>query len=202
MIPSEFGSDTLNEKCAALPFFAPKLAVLKALKKEVASGSLSYTTIHNGPFLDWGMGHAFPMSPKAKTISLFDGGDRLYSTTTVSTIGKAVVGVLQKPEETKNRAVYVQDAALTLKQLAAIGKKAVGSEDWKEETPSINELLDQSYAELKQPKPNPEKFVFNFIFASIWGEGFGGHWAKNDNELLGIKEKTEAELVEIVKSKA
>ena len=201
-IPSEFGSNTLNPKNAALPVFAPKIAVLEALKKEVASGALSYTLIHTGPFFDWGMDLNFPMSPKTKTISLYDGGDRLYSTTTLPSIGKAVVGVLKHPEETKNRAVRVQDAALSLKQLAAIGKKAVGSEGWKEEVVSINEIVEQSWAELKKPQPNPANFVFNFIRASIWGEGHGGHWEKTDNELLGLKEKSEAEIVEIVKSKA
>ena len=197
-IPSEFGSNTLNEKNAALPIYKDKIAIQNVLKKEAASDHLSFTIICAGPFLDWGLLVGFIPTLKDRTVSLFDGGDRLFSSTSLATIGKAVVGVLQHPDQTKDRGVYVQDTATTLKKLAALGKKSLGPDGWKETVVSVDELVGQAWAELKKPQPNPEVFVFNFLRASIWGEGHGGHFQNLDNELLGIKELSDAELQSLV----
>ena len=197
-IPAEFGSNLLNEKCAALPVFKGKVAVQAALKKEAASTGMTYTLISTGPFLDWGIQIGFIMNLKKKEITLFDGGDRVFSATTLPTIGKAVVGVLKYLEQTKNRAVYVHDTATSLKKLATMGKKAVGSDEWQEPVVSVDEVLDQAWAELKKEKPNPGVFVYNFIRASILGEGYGSHFEKTDNELLGISEMSDAEVQSLV----
>lgn len=197
-IPSEFGSNTLNEKTSALPIFQDKVAVQNALKKEAASGGMTYTLVYTGPFLDWGIMVGFIMSLKGKSISLFDGGDCVFSSTSLATIGKAVTGVLTLPEQTKNRAVYVQDTATTLRKLAAIGKKATGADGWTESVVAIDEVLEQAWTELQKDKPDPDKFVLGFIQASIWGEGYGSRFEKLDNELLGIDEMSEAEVEELV----
>ncbi|KAL9100301.1 MAG: hypothetical protein Q9163_004300 [Psora crenata] len=200
-LPSEFGSDTLNEKSSRLPVYKDKVTVHEALKKEAASSGMTYTFVCTGPFLDWGIMVGFIMNLKEKRISLFDGGDRVFSTTSLPTIGKAVVGVLKHPEQTKNRAVYVHDTATTLKKLAAMGKKATGADGWVESVVSIDELLEQAWAELKKDQPNPVNFIYNFIKAIIWGEGYGSHFV-TDNELLGIKEMTDAEVQGLVDSLA
>ena len=142
------------------------------------------------------------MDIKGKSIALFDGGDRVFSTTSLPTIGKAVASVLQHPEQTKNRAVYVQDTSKTLKELAIMGKKATGAEGWVENVVSTDELVEQAWVELKKEQPNPDIFVFNFIKASIWGKGYGCNFEKLDNELLGIKEMSEAEAQGLVDSLA
>ncbi len=201
-IPSEFGSNTLNEKTSALPVFKDKVTVQEALKKEANSGGMSYTLICTGPFLDWGMMVGLIMNVKGKSISLYDSGDRVFSSTSLPTIGKAVASVLKHLEQTKNRAVYVQDTATTLKKMAAMGKKATGAEGWKEDIVSIDEVAEQAWAELKKDKPNPGNFVLNFIKMSIWGEGYGSHFEKTDNVLLGIKEMSDAEVQDVVNSQA
>lgn len=53
-----------------------------------------------------------------------------FSTTTRESVGKAVVGVLSNLDETKNRAVYVQGAVLTLRELLELAKEALGDEGW------------------------------------------------------------------------
>ena len=197
-LPSEFGSNTPNEKIGTLPIFQPKIAVQEALKKQAESTGMSYTVVCTGPFLDWALMVGFMMNVKGKSINLYDGGDRVFSTTSLPTIGKAVVGVLRNLDATKNRAVYVQEAATTLKSLLAIAKKVTGPEGWKEEVVSIDDLLAKAWEELKKEKPNPDAFVYNFIFASIWGEGYGSHFEKLDNDLLGVKELNDDELQEII----
>ena len=197
-IPAEFGSNLLNEKCAAIPVFKGKIAVQGALKKEAAASGMTYTLICTGPFLDWGIRIGFIMSLKEKKITLFDGGERVFSTTTLPTIGKAVVGVLNHLEETENRAVYVQDTATSLKKLAAMGKKAVGSDGWEDLVVSVDGVLDQAWAELKKEKPDPGVFVYNFIRASILGEGYGSLFEKTDNELLDLGEMSDEEVQSLV----
>ncbi|KAF7503718.1 hypothetical protein GJ744_003343 [Endocarpon pusillum] len=201
-IPSEFGTDTLNEKTRNLPVFAGKVAVQDALKKEAATGGMTYTILCTGPFLDWGMNVGFIMNLKGKSISLLDGGDRLFSATSLPTIGKATAAVLKQLERTKNRAVYVHETATTLKKLAAMAKHATGADGWEENVVSIDEQLEIAWAELKKDQPNPDNFVYNFLRAGIWGEGFGGHFSRPDNELLGIKEMSDAELQDLVSSLA
>ena len=203
-IPSEFGANTLNEKTAALPIFADKLRVQAALEKEASSSGLTYTLICTGPLLDWGIAVGFLMNLKGKTIDLFDGGNGYFSATTLATTGKAVGGVLHNLEETENRAVYVHDAVLTQKQLSALGQKATAEKpgEWKENMVSVEELCQQGWAELKKPQPDPNGFVFSFLKASIWGDGYGGHFERTDNALLGIKEMGDAELEEQIKGLA
>lgn len=199
-LPSEFGSNTTHSKTKDLPVFQPKVAVQEALKKQVTSSGMSYTLIMTGPFLDWGIMVGFIMNVKNKSINLYDGGERVFSATTLPSIGKTVVGVLKNLEATKNRPVFVQDTATTLKELAAKGKNATGAQGWKEEVVKVDDLLAKAWEELKKEKPNPDAFVYNFIFSSIWGEGYGGHFQDLDNNLLGIKEKSDEEVQALVNS--
>lgn len=170
------------------------------MKKEAAAGNLSYSIIVNGPFLDWGIKIGWLINLKGKSIVLHDGGDRPFSTTSVTTIGKAVVGVLKRPDDTKNRVLYIQEASITLKQLASLGKKATGSDGWKESEVLVSDEIDEGWAELKKENPNPQVFAMKFISASIWGEGYGTPFPKLDNELLGIKELSEDQIQDLVNS--
>ena len=197
-IPSEFGSNTINEKARQLPVYADKIKVQDALQKEADAGRLSYTIVINGPFLDWGLKVGFIGNVKAKKIDLFDGGERVFSATSLPSIGKATSSVLKHLDETKNRAVYVQDVAITLKGLAAVSKKAVGENDWTTDNVSIDDMYNNAWAELKKPQPNQNVFVFGFLKTGIWGEGYGAHYEKNDNALLGLQELSDAELQELV----
>ncbi|TRX91838.1 hypothetical protein FHL15_007157 [Xylaria flabelliformis] len=201
-IPSEFGSNTMHPKTAELPAFKGKIAVQTALKKEGQTSDLTYTVVLTGPFFDWGLKVGLVADVKGKSIKLWDGGDRVFSTTSLATIGRAVAGVLKHPEETKNRAVYVQDTALSLKQLLEIAKRATGSSDWKVENASIDDVVNKGWEELKKPQPNPANFVINFITLAIWGEGYGAKFDKLDNELLGIKELSEEDIEKLIREVA
>ncbi|KAI0803744.1 NAD(P)-binding protein [Xylaria sp. FL0064] len=178
LLPSEFGSDTLHPKTSQLRCYVDKIAVQNALKKEAQTSGMTYTLVINGPFFDWG-------------LRVGDGGDRVFSTTTLAIIGRAVVGVLRHPKETKNRAVYVQEAAVSSKQILEIGERATVLDDWKAIPSSLNDFVKKGWEELEKPQPDPAKFAMNFITASIWGEEYGGRFEHLDNELLGIKEMDE-----------
>ena len=196
-IPSEFGSNTLNEKVRALPAFKPKVSVQDALKKEAASSDgISYTLIYNGPFLDWGIKVGFLINIKEQSVTLYDGGERLVSATSLATIGKAVVGVLRNPTQTQNRAVYVQDTVISQQKLKTMGQKAIGegSKEWKDEVVSVDSLLKESYDALKTNPDTPRGAMVNFIKISIFGDGYGCHFQELDNELLGIEQMKDFEI--------
>jgi len=55
-IPSEFGSDTKNERVRSFPFFADKLKHQELLERAAAEcPDFTYSIIITGPFLDWGL---------------------------------------------------------------------------------------------------------------------------------------------------
>lgn len=199
-IPSEFGSDTLSPLAHKLPVYGAKIAVQEYLAKKVAEGSsLSYTFVLTGAFFDWGLQVGFLVNLKDKKVELYDGGDRPFSTTRLATIGKAVVGILQHPEQTQNRAVYVHDAVVTQNQIIAIAEKKLGG-GAKFETTAVKtaDLERSSYEELGKPSPNFGVAMVNFVKRAIWGEGYGGEFEKVDNELLGIEPMSEKAVEELV----
>ncbi|KAK8081679.1 NAD(P)-binding protein [Apiospora saccharicola] len=207
-IPSDFGSNTVHPKTSKLPSYGHKVAVQEALKREAAAKGgegMTYTIVINGPFFDWAVRVGWLANLKKREINLWDGGDRAFSTTTLAGVGRAVAGVLEHPAETRNRAVFVQEAALSSRDLARYAKQATGGAEqgsWKEHQPSIDELVNAGWAELKKEQPNPDNWVMNFITAAVFGEGYGAHFEKNDNELLGVKEMGEDEVVAMLKKLA
>lgn len=70
-IPSDFGSDTLHPKSAALPVYADKVTVQKALRDKAAQqgpdgSGLTYTIVLCGPFLDWGLTVPFLLDQRSQ----------------------------------------------------------------------------------------------------------------------------------------
>lgn len=189
-LPSEFGSDIGNPKTKELPVFGLKVATQKHLEAKAASNpSFTYTLIRNGPFLDWGIQVGFIVN-KEKT-RVFDGGDQLFSTTTLSSIGQAVVGVLTHFDETKNRAVYVEDIHISQNRIIEIGKKALPGQPF--EVVPTNLAETRKAADEKLAKGDYSA-LYEYLSSSIFGEGYGGLYTKLDNELLGITGKTEADV--------
>ncbi|KAI1087331.1 NAD(P)-binding protein [Rostrohypoxylon terebratum] len=197
-ILSEFGSNTFHPKTAALPGFANKIEIQNAAKKAAAESGLTWTAVVNGPFLDWGIAVEFLAKPSSKEIEYADGGNQKYSVSTLETVGKAVVGVLKNLQATENRPVYVQDAAITQKELGGYLKKAVGADGWKETVSSTAEALKEGQEELKKPQPNGFVIFLTSLKSAVFAEGFGGYFTNLDNDLLGIKQLTDAEIEEVV----
>lgn len=194
-LPSEFGSDIAgNENVQKLPVFQGKLKTQKYLEEK--KDQISYTIVVNGAFLDWGIKVGFIINKN--TTRVFNGGDKPRSTTTLEDIGKGVVGVLRHPEETKNRAVYLQSAAVSQNKLLELAKKK--NPDFKPEIQNVDTLkvLQDSYDALEKNDADVGTALRGFIVVSIYTEGYGGLFAKNDNELLGIKGKSDEELEALV----
>ena len=203
-LPSDYGCDLGNPRAAALPVFKDKIATHKALREAAAAkpdGDFTYTLVCNNAFLDWGLEMNFLMNWKDSKPKLFDGGNNVFSATTLDSVGQAVVGVLTHPEETKNRFVYVKDIDVSQKQLLTIAKKVEPGKTWEEPTlVDTAELVKSSYESLAKGEVTPP-VMYNFLFRVIFGPPeYGGWFAETDNELLGIKGKTEADVEAILES--
>lgn len=66
---------------------------------------------------------------KSRTATIWDSGAKKWSTANLPTVGKAVVGVLSHPAETKNRYVWIESFCVSQNEVLAALEKATG-EKW------------------------------------------------------------------------
>ncbi|KAI5357573.1 Putative NmrA-like domain, NAD(P)-binding domain superfamily [Septoria linicola] len=193
-IPSEFGSDIAgSQKVAGLPVFAGKKKTQDYLKTK--EDKISYALVVNGLFLDWGLQVGFWANFKGAT-RVFDGGNEKHSTTTLADVGKTVAAILKKPEDFKNRPVYVQSAAVSQNQLLEIAQKKKPELKLERQEVSTADVEKDAYEKLGK---GDFSSMISFVIVSIFNSSYSNNWSqKNDNELLGIKEKSPQELEQIV----
>lgn len=198
IIPSEFGSDTHQPANAALPVFAPKLAIEKLLVEGVArsQGQSSYTIVQNNVFLDWGIAQGLLLDAKRKAIVLYDGGETPYSATPVGAVADAVVGVLKRAEETADRVVKVHGAVLTQKRLLELGKKALGEEEgWRVEEVGTEEVVRRAWEGLEREPGDVMGWALGFLKGAIFSEAHRPVLPGVENGLLGVGETGEEEIL-------
>ena len=201
-LPSEFGSNLENPKVAALPVFGHKIETLKAIHKAVAANSdFTYTQVVNGAFLDWGLEKNLLLNWQESKPRIYDRGTNVFSATTLASVGQAVVGVLAHPDETKNRPVFVKDIDLTQNQLLALAKKVLPGKTWEEpQFLDTAEMEKSSYASLAKGEINAPVMLAFIIRVMCGPADYGAKFTKTDNELLGVKGKTEADVEALLKS--
>ncbi|KAJ6438252.1 oxidoreductase CipA-like [Purpureocillium lavendulum] len=199
-IPSEFGSDCGNPLASKLPVYQPKIAVHKALQEQArAHPDFTYTLVRNGVFLDWSLNRNFIVNFASDTPSFYDGGDRPFSTTTLATIGQAVIGVLRHFEETKNRVVFVRDLVTTQRKVLTIAQRLAPERKWTPVTVNTADLAAASEEKYANGDFSLEASI-GFLMRAIFAEGYGSVFDKVDNELLGIAGKTDADLEDLVRT--
>ena len=201
-IPSEFGVDLLNEKGKALPVFAGKVAAQKYLEGKAKAGEITYTFLANGLYLDWGLMVGIIADVKNKKAELYDGGDVPFSVSRTTTVGEAVVTILKKYEETKNKIIRIQEASITQNQIINIAKKLGGDGDWETTAVDTVGLEETGHAELRKSEEERDPFWrYLFIKRGIWGGDCGGEFSKTaDNALLDVKHISDSDIEEVVKS--
>lgn len=199
-IPSEFGSDLANPKLAVFPIFGHKIATQKYLQDALAAKpGMTYTYVSNGPFLDWGLNHGFLLETKDGKPKIYDDGKTVFSATTLASVGQAVVGILSHYDETKNRYVYVRDIDISQQRLLEIAQKVAPEKKW--EPVSVNTVdIEKSSNEGIARGEFTFPVMVGYLFRGIFGEGFGNKFEKDDNALLGITGKTEADVEAIFKT--
>jgi hypothetical protein len=198
-LPSEFCANIGNPKAAGLPVYHSKVELHDVIRQKAQKyPSFTYSLVRNGPFLDWSLAFGFFLNLKGGETPLYDGGDRPFSTTTLATIGQAVVEVLCHLQETKNRAVFVQDLVTTQKEILAIAQRIKPDRTWTPKNVSTAEM--ETMAQEKYASGSIDLVAsVGFFCRSVFAKGYGGEFQEVDNELLGIPLKTQADLEALIK---
>ncbi|KAM3553735.1 hypothetical protein MY1884_006512 [Beauveria asiatica] len=184
-LPSEFGCNLDNALSRQIPVFAEKIKIQEHLKERAAAGRISYTFVYSGPFLDWGVRNQFVLNVAGYRPRLLDDGKALFSATNLDTVGSALVGILDHLDETKNRAVFLEDIKISQQRLLELANKAAPEKPWEVSYVKVDHLV-------KVAGENLAKGIFTFdniapfIHKSFVSPGYGGNFEKSDNELLGL----------------
>ncbi|KAF2791412.1 isoflavone reductase family protein-like protein CipA [Melanomma pulvis-pyrius CBS 109.77] len=182
-LPSEYGSDTTNDKLNTLiPVFAPKVGAVDYLKSK--ESEISWSSIISGAFFDWGLKVTFlGINPHTKTATLIDGGSSLFATTNLRTIGRAIIKTLEKPDLTKNQYIYISSFVTSQKQLLEASEKITGTK-WTVENVVGQELLDAGKEKLSK---HDYSGVVDLLKATVFGDfGVADFSSKLWNEKLGL----------------
>ncbi|KAL4789231.1 hypothetical protein BDV19DRAFT_395240 [Aspergillus venezuelensis] len=187
-IPSDFSSDFSNPLASTLPQYTPQLRINALLQDLVQiHPNFSYTSIRNGPFLDWGLAMGFQVNLRSETPEFYDGGDRRFSTTTLSTVARAVVAVLdaENLEQTRNRVVYVHDVITTQRHLLEVARKVARGRKW-DPVPVSTEGLERVARENYARGERDLASLMGLFVMAVFGERYGGAFERVDNEMLGL----------------
>lgn len=200
-LPSDFGCNLDNPKTRLLPVFGHKILIHKQLREAAAAKpDFTYTMVCTNAFLDWGLEKNFLLNWSEAAPKLHDGGDSVFSATTLDSIGQAVVGVLTHPEETQNRFVYVKNIDISQNQLLEIAKKVDPTKKWERPIHVDTADLEKSSNESLAKGQVTNQVMVNYLFRALFGpREYGSQFMNVDNELLGIKGKTEADIEDILR---
>jgi uncharacterized protein YbjT (DUF2867 family) len=201
-IPAEFGMDSGNELCAQLPVCAPKVDTQKYLQEMSKSNpNFTYTAIANGLFLDWGLKMNFILNMGEHSAILYNGGNVPFSTTNLTDVATAVLGVIRHQPQTANRIVYIHSALVTQNELIQYSKEIDGK-DWKTNIQDTEDIRKESLVELaKGPQGDIDAAMLGFCACGSLTTEYGCDFSSHlDNVLLGVKLLNNAELRALVAS--
>ncbi|KAI3533045.1 hypothetical protein CSPX01_12994 [Colletotrichum filicis] len=196
-IPSEFGSDLQNPLARTLPVFADKVKIEDLLEKRASETGLSYTFIYNNLFLDWGLNVGFIADVAGKKATIYNGGSFPISVTRLSTVGKAVVGVLRNPDATKNQTVRIHDGKLTKREIVEAAQGVTGADGWaisEENTADVQAKSDKALSE----GIFDEWVWLGYIIRASQTEEAKPGYESVQNDLLGLKEHSTEEMKALV----
>lgn len=196
-LPSNFGSNMSNPNSRKLPVFKGKVIIEDYLLEKSKTTDLTYTLVYTGGFTDFAIQNKVIMNFSEYKPVIFNGGNSKFSSTSLPTVGDAVVSVLSHPGETKNRAVYVSESFISQNQLLSIAKSLAPNKPWAPVDADLNVVFASALERLAQGQHDLPT-VIPILLRSIVDNEYGSNFVENDNELLGIKEKGDEYLTELL----
>jgi putative NADH-flavin reductase len=190
-IPADFGScDSSSARALELiPMYAGKKRVREHLQGLAERGELSWTSVVCGHFFDYGLkGELLSVDLGRRKMKVFDGGDGRWSASTLSRVGEAVVRVLQREEETRNKMLYVQSFCVSQNEVLRSLERATG-ETWKVEQVDSKTFIAEMKGVLDGEPSEEEKSRASEALVSVAGI-IDGDWEGKKgfaNGLLGLE---------------
>jgi hypothetical protein len=163
-IPADFGSrDSSSSRASELvPLYQAKQKVRQHLE-QLASGSsqsssrLSWTSPVCGYSFDYRLKSGLlQFDIDARLARILDSREIKWSVTTIETIATAVVSVLQKEGETKNRMLYIQSFYVTQNEVLK-SLERVTSQSWQVENVDSEEYIREARVRLDQRDPKAQE---------------------------------------------
>lgn len=185
-IPADYGSVDSSDHVVAelVPLYKQKTQVreyLTALSKE--GSDFTWTSLVNGHFFE--LIDLLGFDVKKRKAEIFDGGDLKCSASTLAQIGKAVVGILRKPDETKNKMLYMQSFLITQNEVLAELEKISGQKF------EVTQVDSKEYIKRKKQESDAGDKEATEQLVGVLGTTRANWTGEKDfaNELLGLKEE-------------
>jgi len=189
VILSEFGNDLYNAPGKNQKIFQAKHDAFAYVEGKAKEGKITWTTVSNGAFFDWGLVHQFlGFDLKDKKATIFDGGANLFHTTTLASIGQSVVGVLSHASATENKPVRVHDFFVTQREILAILEAELGPFTIQDVV--VPQLVEQCNAGLARGEFTNAN-IYGLVQAAAFGaEDSSARWPEDDDSaLLGLAKR-------------
>ena len=160
---------------------------------------ISWTCVHTGPLLDYLLNIGVLVNLKGRSITLFDDGEKRFSTTTMGTAAKAVVAVLRGGEKFANREVRVHDVVTSQNELLRLAKEAVGGVggEWSVTSLSTEDCARRAKEAFEVDPDSPMGIQMEKV-VGVFGREYGSDFGEADNEELGIEVMSEEQLKELL----
>jgi nucleoside-diphosphate-sugar epimerase len=205
-IPADFGSCDASdpEPQKYLPLYRRKTLVREkcedlATKAAQDGSDFSWTTVVCGHFFDRGLRDGLlHINFDTRTAKILDGGAIKASTSTLRRIAEATVRVLQRPEQTRNRALYIQSFNPSQLEIVAALEKAMG-EPWHIQHVDSKPYLEDAQKRLGSDDAEAVLFAIEDIVFVLGA--LDADWTKRDGfamELLGLEDEKLEDVVEEV----
>ncbi|KFA54226.1 hypothetical protein S40293_08160 [Stachybotrys chartarum IBT 40293] len=148
-LPSEFGPPSRDERFVALhPALPPKVATVDYLRSK--ESRISWSALIPGAFFDWGMKlGVFGFDIHARTATLIDGGTAVFTASTLPTIAKATLAILEHADGTENQYVYTSSFHICQKDILEVVEKIEGKK-WIVKHITSEELIAQGNKRLAE----------------------------------------------------
>lgn len=199
LVPADFGScDSGGARERELVrLFDRKVQIRESLQALAAQHEgFSWTSLVNGHFFDWGLREDFlHFYLRARRADIIDDGDQRSSQATLAQIARATVRILQRPEETKNRMLFIQSFCVSQNEVLRSLEKAMGGAKWEVQRFDSEEFI----REKKALADNGDRDAIEdlvFVLGAI-----NGNWEQKPDfamDLLGLEDEDLDEVVQRV----
>ena len=197
-IPADYGSLSTDPNAHWLPIHVPLVGIQQYLREKGQSGELEYSILATGPWIEFFINTPAIIDMSGRTAHLVDGGVHPFSTSSIASVSRAIVGVLKNPEDTKNRVVHVSDIVTTQARIVELGKKYTPGQKWTEVMVDSDAELQKGRDKMARGEPFDMLDQFGLLAAAMFSGNFYSKYDPVDNGLLGMDLMTEDKLEAIV----
>lgn len=203
VMPAEFGScDSADDKTnEILPLMKGKKVVREYLlsmegkERGNGEGKLTWTSLVTGHFFDYGLTCGLlKFDVKGHKAYILDGGNIKFSGSNLDFIGKAIIKILEKPDQSANKLLYVHSNHVTQLEVLAALEKVTGDKFERIDQKSQEEL------DVARPKMLDGDGEAREEVVAVWGV-VASDWKEKEgfaNTILGLEEEDLEETIKKV----